>query len=378
MNQRLRIAYVSDMFAADHGGGVTAGRHFVENLRKEHDVVVVATDATGPADVRMPAFQLPVRAMREMHFEMAAPDRPKLASLFARVDVAHLQFPFWLSFAALGEARRAGVPVVAGFHVQPENMLLNVGVRSPFLNDLAYRRWINRLYRDVEVVVCPTEFAKNKLLAHGLRTPTVVISNGVPRDVVPGAQRRPYSGGRFRILMVGRLATEKRQEDLIRAIARSPHREHIELVIAGGGPREAELAALTRDLPNGARVGFLSREQLLRELQTADLFVHCSEVELEGIAVLEAIASGTPALVAESPESAASELAKDDDFRFPAGDVAALQAKLDRIIDEPDLLASARVWSGARARSLSIEESTARLVQSYRDVIMAHKLPLSA
>ena len=76
-------------------------------------MVVVATDATGPADVRMPAFQLPVRAMREMHFEMAAPDRPKLASLFARVDVAHLQFPFWLSFAALGEARRAGVPVVA-------------------------------------------------------------------------------------------------------------------------------------------------------------------------------------------------------------------------------------------------------------------------
>jgi 1,2-diacylglycerol 3-alpha-glucosyltransferase len=295
------------------------------------------------------------------------------------VDVVHLQFPFWLSFAALGEARRAGVPVVAGFHVQPENMLLNVGVRSPFLNDLAYRRWINRLYRDVDVVVCPTEFARNKLLEHGLRTSAVVISNGVPRDVVPGERRGRDCGGRFRILMVGRLATEKRQEDLIRAIARSPHRERIDLVIAGGGPREAELSDLARDLlPNGARVGFLSRQELLRQFQTADLFVHCSEVELEGIAVLEAIASGTPALVAQSTQSAASELAKDDDFRFPAGDVAALQAKLDRIIEEPTLVASARVWSSARARSLSIEESSARLVQTYRDVVTGRQLRRSA
>jgi hypothetical protein len=58
--------------------------------------------------------------------------------------------------------------------------------------------------------------------------------------------------------------------------------------------------------------------------------------------------------------------------------VATLQAKLDRIIEKPELLASARIWSGARARSLSIEESTARLVQSYRDVMTARKLALSA
>ena len=62
---------------------------------------------------------------------MARPDHAVLARTFSQVDIVHLQFPFWLSFAALAEARRANKPVVASFHVQPENALLNIGIRVP-------------------------------------------------------------------------------------------------------------------------------------------------------------------------------------------------------------------------------------------------------
>jgi glycosyltransferase involved in cell wall biosynthesis len=372
----MRIAYVSDMYSIDHGGGVTAGRHFVEKLREQgHEVVVVATDATGPQAVRMPAFHLPVRAMREMHFEMAVPDRKQLAKIFANVDVVHLQFPFWLSFAALAEARRAGLPVVAGFHLQPENMLWNVGVHSDFLNDIVYRQWMNRLYEQVDTVVCPTAFAERKLRDHGLTTPTVVITNGIPDDIVPSRQpHRSDPSGDFRILIAGRLASEKRQEDLIDAIAKSAHKDKIRLVMAGGGPREQEMVDRARALPNGAKVGFLPRAELLAQFEEADLLVHCSGVELEGIVVNEATAFGLPALVAQSPESAASELAKDDDFRFPVGDSDALAQRIDHLIENPAKLAQARAWAEGRAPSLSIEESARHLAYAYEDAIAARQL----
>jgi 1,2-diacylglycerol 3-alpha-glucosyltransferase len=295
------------------------------------------------------------------------------------VDVVHLQFPFWLSFAALSEARRAGRPVVAGFHVQPENLLLNVGVHSPRLNDLAYRKWINRLYNQVDLVVCPTEFALRKLRDHGLLVPTVVISNGVPLDARPaGRVRSARQVGKINVLMAGRLASEKREEDLIEAVRRSRHRDRIRLVIAGGGPREHELLRLAKSLPNGAEIGFVSRERLLSEFEAADLFVHCSEVELEGIVVLEAISFGLPVLVAQSPESAASELAKDEDLRFAAGDVAELTSKLDSLLDHPDKLQAARAWSLEYARRIDVGQSVHRLVDAYRGVIAASALRSSA
>jgi glycosyltransferase involved in cell wall biosynthesis len=92
-------------------------------------------------------------------------------------------------------------------------------------------------------------------------------------------------------------------------------------------------------------------------------------VELEGIAVLEAMGMGLPALVAQSSESAASELALDERFRFPAGDPDALAAKLDRLIERPADLARARAGYRAMARQLDFGECVERLVNVYRTVV---------
>ena len=112
-NSRLRVAFVADSLHSHSGGGILSGEYVVARLRRDHDVITVASDG----DDVLPALDLPIRAMREMRFVMARPDRAVLARVFAKVDVVHLQFPFWLSFAALEEARRLHLPVVAAFHV---------------------------------------------------------------------------------------------------------------------------------------------------------------------------------------------------------------------------------------------------------------------
>jgi glycosyltransferase involved in cell wall biosynthesis len=367
-NPRLRVAFVADSLHSHSGGGILSGEYVVDRLRRDHDVITVASDG----DDVLPALELPIRAMREMRFVMARPDRAVLARAFAKADVVHLQLPFWLSFAALDEARRLHRPVVAAFHVQPENALHNVGIHSTWLNDSIYRVLVKRFYNKVDAVLCPTEFAAQKLRAHGLTTPTEVISNGVPPDVAQAMAANPPThgphSGPFFILAVGRFAAEKRQDVIIEAVRRSRHRDQIRLVLSGWGPREAELKRLASALPNGAEIGFLSREALLEDYRTADLFVHAGEVELEGMSVLESMSAGVPALIADAPQSAASKFALDD-FTFPAGDAATLAAKIDALIEDPARLEVASQLCRERARQFDLDASVAKMVGLYRTVI---------
>jgi glycosyltransferase involved in cell wall biosynthesis len=368
--RRLRIAFVADTLHSHSGGGIISGEYVVERLRQDQTVVTVATDG----DEVVPGFQLPLRAMRTMGFVMARPDRTVLARVFANVDVVHLQFPFWLSFAALEEARRLRLPVVAAFHVQPENILYSLGAHSRWLNDVAYRLLITRFYSKADAVLCPTEFAAQKLRDHGLKTRTAVISNGVPPDVAaamtddPGVKHRSPSDP-FVILAVGRFAAEKHQDVIVEAVRISRHAAQIRLVLSGWGPRQDELERLASSLPHAAEVGFLSREKLIEDYRTADLFVHAGEVELEGMSVLEAMSAGLPALIADASESAASKFALNEDFRFPAGDPVALAAKIDALIEYPAKLAAAREPYREKAHRFDFAASVGELVALYRSVI---------
>jgi 1,2-diacylglycerol 3-alpha-glucosyltransferase len=368
--ERLRIAFVADTLQSTSGGGTLSGAYMVERLRRDHDVITVATDG----DEVLPSFQLPLRAMRDMQFVMARPEKKILAHAFERADIVHLQFPFWLSFGALHEARRLGRPVVASFHVQPENALLSVGLHAQWLVDTVYAEVVHHLYNHVDAVICPTAFAKERLVAHGLTAPAYVVSNGVPPDVAKAMKEHPPRheravGAPFIILAVGRFAAEKRQEVIIDAIARSKHKQDIHLVLSGWGPREEELKILARALPNATEVGFFPRERLLELYRTADLFVHAGEVELEGMSVLEAMSAGLPPVIADAKESAASRFALGPDFLFPAGDAATLAHRIDNLIEDPKKLASAREEYRERAEQFNFDASVGSLVQIYRTVI---------
>ncbi len=373
---RLRIAFVADTFEGSVSGGAISAVRFVRALRAVHDVVVVAAaDESRPGLVAQPGFQLPVHAMRASGFTMARPRRAALDAAIASADVVHLQFPFWLSFAALASARRAGVPVVAAFHVQPENLLMNVGLRAPWLVRALYRFWIRRLYDRADAVVCPTAFAEETLRHHGAIAPTFVVSNGVPAGLRrPSLRREPEYDGKFLILMVGRLAPEKRQDIMLDALPLCRHRDRIRLVIAGTGPSEDAIRRRARTLDPAPEVGFVSDARLQRFYNTADLLVHCGEVELEGMAVLEALGCGLPGLIADSPTSAAARLALGPEFLFTSGSPAALAARIDGFVEHPERIVRARGRALDRARSLGADQSVARLIGVYRSVVRRERV----
>ena len=371
----MRIAMVLDSWDNEANGAVVSTRRFAERLRAAgHQVTIVANAAPEPGVVPLPTFEVPFFGgiMRRMKFQFARPDRGILAGVLARHDLIHIQFPFWLGVRAMRMARRAGVPTVATFHVQGEHILYNVGVRSDALIALVYRRFLRTVYDHADCVVCPSGFTERELRRYGLRAPSVVISNGVPsifRPAPPGTG--PSFGDKVMVLTVGRLAAEKRHDLIIEAVRRSRHAARVQLVILGTGPRRDELERLGAMLKNPPVFGFVPTEDLIPYYSAAVLCVHASEVEVEGMAALEALACGAPCLIADAPRSATPQFALDERYRFASGSPDALVAKLDALLDDPVRLGADRERALELARSYRFELSAEKLVALYGEVLQA-------
>ncbi len=368
----LRIAMVIDAWDDANNGAVVSTRRFTEALRSRgHVVEVLATGQPMPGKVPLRSFVIPTpgKIMERMRLPFARPDRHLLEPVLARQDVVHNQFPFWLGIRAITLAHRAGVPVVSSFHVQAENMLHNVGVRSPAAVRWVYRFFLGQTYNRSEHVICPSGFAEGELRRYGLTVPATVISNGVPAGYrpLPRAECERFEG-KFTILSVGRLAREKRHDLLIEAIRRSRHEARIQLVILGDGPLKAQLEAQARGLTNAPVFRWLEPHELIRWYGGADLCVHAADVEVECMSVLEAMACGLPCLIARSPLSATKQFAPSEEHLFEAGDREALTDRLDRWIDDAPGLARARGASRAVAERYTVEVSVEKLVQVYRQV----------
>lgn len=373
----MRIAFVTDTYEDGIAGGVVSAVRFVEALRRRHEVTVVATGAPAPGKVVIPGFRFPLKAMHENRFTFGWASRGLLRGVFSGVDVVHVNFPWPLGFRAVRVAHRMGKPLVAAFHVQPENVLLNINLESRAVADWLYRHcWVNGFFRYADAVVCPSEFAAQRLREFGLTVPTYVVSNGAPPSRVRAALHTAQVGdGTFLVLSVGRLAREKRQDVIIDAVARSRHRERIRLVIAGAGPLEQELRERAAALQLPVEFGYVSDERLNQLYRDAALFVHASEVELEGMAVLEAMSAGLPVLVANAPDSAARDFAGGPEFQFRPGDPDDLARQLDALFDTPGLLAAGARRSLERARQLDFASSTRNLEMVYERVISQHTTP---
>ncbi|MGE0623030.1 MAG: glycosyltransferase [Pseudomonadales bacterium] len=367
-----RIAVVIDPWNYPYNGTVVSTRRFVAALTQagyEFQILsLAAPDLPGKEafeKLSIPGFN---RIIDTMRAPLARPGRAKLRSLLTGCDLLHVQYPFFLAHAAIGEARRLGIPVVCSFHVQPENILQNIRLPSRLLSNLLYRLFIRFIYSRADQVIAPSSFAAGLLTRHGLNRPVAVVSNGVP-DRFFGVARSPRPEQGFLLLSVGRLAREKQQETLLHAVALSRHRADITVVLAGVGPRQAYLERLAARLKVNARIGWVDDEALLELHGQADLFVHTGTIELEGMSVLEAMATGNVVVVSDASASACAAMIHEAHARFRKGDSADLAERIDYWLARPEARAAQQRFNRLYAQSLSHDKVSGRLMSLYEEML---------
>lgn len=88
--------------------------------------------------------------------------------------------PFKFGRRAAKVAHQMGIPVTAGFHLQPENVLYSAGPlrRIPGISSFLYWLFKHWLYKHIDHIHVPTEMTASLLRAHGYKAKLHVISNG--------------------------------------------------------------------------------------------------------------------------------------------------------------------------------------------------------
>jgi glycosyltransferase involved in cell wall biosynthesis len=298
-----------------------------------------------------------------------------------RPDLVHCETEFGIGRAGKAAATRRRLPVVSSYHTDFARYAEAYGAH--WLRS-AVSRYIAGFHRSSRRVYTPSSVAREDLLRLGLAD-VEVWGRGVDTETFhPGRRSEAIRaalgmGSRYTFLYVGRLAAEKRVEqvvDAFRLASEMVPRGVIHLVIAGAGPREAELRAA---LPPGVTfLGLLDRRGRLPDLYAnCDAFVFASVTETLGLVVLEAMASGLPVIAV--PEGGVRDHLRDgrNGIACRAGDVSGMALAMVRIATEWGL--SRRLARGARqtVEALSWEKEIERLDRSYREVL-AGAMPAAA
>jgi len=372
----LKIVFVADNVDGEKSGGVVTTRRFINHLTLTDELIVVSSGKKEVNKVVFPTFYLPFakKQMQEMDFLFVWPNKKVLAEVISKADIVHIQFPFFLGYQALKIAKAMNKPVVFGFHVQPENLMWNIGLDFDWLNAFLYRFFIRVFYNKADLVISPSLFGKEMLEKFSIQSPVKVVSNGLPEQFQSKEPSNfPEFENKFVILMVGRLAKEKRHKLVMQAITQSKHKDKIQLFVTGKGAKLDELRTLGAALPNPAIFEYVSQEKLIQLFNSADLFIHASDIELEGLAVLESIGCGLPALISDSEQSASAQFALNDKFLFSAGSLEDLIAKMDYWIEHEQELKAAKVQYLEKAQTYTFDACIQQARVLYQGLIKQNK-----
>ena len=350
-HDRLTLALVLDSFGNRGNGTSNSAIQYAQGLEAlGYRVRLVGVGSTDyPARVHRIPLVSRVAARQQMSF--ARPDPELFRRAFAGVDLVHIYEPFAFGRAALAQARSMGIPVTAGFHIQPENITYSAGPLRwmPGVDAAIYRLFRFWLYDHVRHIHVPTQLTADLLRSHGYKACLHVISNGYqPRFNFGDRYERQRSGRLIQVVASGRLAREKDHLTLIRALALCRNRRRIRLTIAGTGPMERRLKVEAARQLDGMQIsiGFHQNVTMPDLLRQADLLVHPSIADLESVSVLEGMACGAVPIIARSSLSAAGHFALTQHSLFPVGNAQALASQIDWWVDHPDALA---VWSSRYA-----------------------------
>ncbi len=185
--------------------------------------------------------------------------------------------------------------------------------------------------------------------AHGAGEVRVVHLGADLSDSPRGSRRE--GGASPTLVTVGHLVARKRHGDVLRALAVLGRRHPtLRYEIVGDGPERVALEGLAARLGVSDRVDMLGQlppAQALERARRGTLFVMPSTEEAFGVAYIEAMAGGVPAIGCRGEPGPEEIAAAGDGFVLvPPGDIERLTQRIDELLSDPHRLREA----GQRAR----------------------------
>ena len=338
----MKILFVLECANRLTNGTSATCLRFAEELRKRgHEVKILGVGdkntESDPNYIGLKNFVFPFFQclIEKEGFNFAHIDYEVLYKAVEWADIVHYFLPFKLANKTRLIAQALHKPVTGAFHMQPQNITSALGFgTTAWPNNVLYKAFNNYIYKNTKRIHCPSEMIATTLKNHGYeKNEYHVISNGVSDFFHPIEIHKPEElQGKFVVTMVGRLADEKRQDLIIKAVAKSRFNEYIQIILCGAGQNKKKYEKLAKKvkLANPLIIKFCKQEELREVLNYTDLYVHASTYEIEGISCIEAFACGAVPVVSDSDESATKSFSLNDkECVFKAGDADSLCDRID-------------------------------------------------
>ena len=413
----MKILFVIDSFYTTNNGTSISAQRFAGELRKRgHEVRVLCWDTPSnqgtkdqvtkevvctkennltDGDFTTKKFNIPVfQPLCDKHdFSFAYNNKEIVHSACDWAEIVHVFVPFGIEMEAIRYCHRIGKPVTAAFHIQPENMTSSVSMgKVEWFNELFYKSFRHNIYNRVRHVHVPSKFMGDMIAARGYTAKIHVISNGIQDAFMEAGEKKGESlkvkGERnlkveslklkversleedsskkvFKIMMIGRLSQEKRQDVIINSLKYSKYGDRIQLVFVGRGPEYDKYVELGKDLKYPPKFIYVGRDELIKELLTTDLYVHASDMESEAISCIEAFATGLVPVIANSEASATPQFALDGRSLFMPGNPKDLARAIDYWLDHPE----ERLEMEERYRQAGRRYSLAASVTAFEEIL---------
>lgn len=394
--QTPRVAFFPDSFYEVNGVAHT-GRHFEAFARRRNLPFLCMRAGNSPTPRPIPLeesgntwsldlprgfFSIPME--KDLSFDLAyLRHLPLIKQTLERFDpdLIHITGPSESGLLGAALAHHYGLPLAASWHT---NVHEYAGRRFtgmlrwlPQKQTLAAGRTIEncslalatKFYSIAKILFAPN-LELCRLLESRTGRPCKLMPRGVDSVLFDPCRRTRAEDDRELVLgYVGRLSVEKNVAllgQVQRELEDAGHTRFKFLIVGHG----AEEAWLRRNLPRAEFTGVLKGEALARAYADMDLFVFPSHTDTFGNVVLEAMASGVPAIV--TPNGGPASIVREGVTGRIVPDAQFAQA-IGMILDAPGLLNDMRSAARNYALSASWDAVFEGVYAGYRSILSLNK-----
>ncbi|MFM8425039.1 MAG: glycosyltransferase [Chloroflexota bacterium] len=388
----MRIAYLTQSYPPMISGASFAAGELAEEMSdRGHNVLVIAasereyayTHIEGDRTVvRLSSINNPLRVGQRV---LLTPRRKVLKNLQDfQPDLIHVHEPFQLGLLGLQYAKQHHIPIILTTHQLPWF------IASYMPNKFHIRDWVEKtlwlyaswLLKRFSAIIAPTKTV-SKIICDKTSVNPKTIHYGIDLQTFhPRASLAERDETRAQyglpanvpiILHTGRLDTDKLVQRVLLAAAETLSHSNAHLLIVGDGNQKWHLMELCRSLGIESRThftGFISdKKELARIYRMSNVFVTASEIETQGIVILEAAACGLPIVAVRA--TCIPEVVQDGEngFLCEPGDINGLSKSIERIIADNDLAQAMRIKSRLVAERFGSESTFIKHETLYQEIV---------
>ena len=295
-------------------------------------------------------------------------------------DVVHVQVSDPIGLSVVSYARRRGIPVVTTEHNQPEVLTESLkmpGIMKKGANVVLSAYFRNRQSKS-DYVTMPTQKAIKGLIGDGEKfsVPVEAVSNGVDLSCFrPGRVLHEFytkykiSPDRPVVLYVGRVDPEKKVELVIESFRRAYEKyPKMQLVIAGDGVDRVRLEGKYAGVDEIRFLGKVLPPDLYELYRIGSIFVTASEIETQGIVLIEAAASGLPLVAVDKGAVSEVCLNAKNGYLCKPGDVDGIANAIVRIVSDRECRKAFSEKSVEIAHEHDFENTLDKFISIYNTV----------